>query len=380
MRRYVGGALALLLLLCPVLSAAQNRVQTGSITTNGQCITMPTGSTSNATLEVTGTWTGTLGFQGKIGEGEWFNISMVPIAGGDAVSSITDNGRFYYGIALSAIQACATATMTGTALVAFLTSLAAGPGFATSASAGAPADATYVVISGSAGLSDERTLTGTAAQITVTDGGAGSTVTLSVPTTFTAPGTIAATTTVTGTRLISTVATGTAPLTVASTTNVANLNASSLSGATFAAPGPIGSGTASTGAFTTMTATSLQAIIGNMTPAAGTFTALTGTSGSLTGLTALAIRDSGAAFDLTLAATGTGTSAGRVLTFDVANGARTLKLTGNPTLADWFDQSVKAAAAVTFGTLTVTTRTGTPATFACFTSAGLLVESAVACQ
>ena len=48
----------------------------------------------------------------------------------------------------------------------------------------------------------------------------------------------------------STVATGTAPFTVASTTNVANLNASSLGGATFAAPGAIGGGTASTANFT----------------------------------------------------------------------------------------------------------------------------------
>ena len=54
--------------------------------------------------------------------------------------------------------------------------------------------------------------------------------------------------------LASTVATGTAPFTVASTTNVANLNASSLNGATFAAPGAIGSTTASTGAFTTVSA------------------------------------------------------------------------------------------------------------------------------
>lgn len=48
------------------------------------------------------------------------------------------------------------------------------------------------------------------------------------------------------------VAPGTAPFVVASTTNVANLNASSLNGATFAAPGAIGYGTASTGAFTTL--------------------------------------------------------------------------------------------------------------------------------
>jgi hypothetical protein len=55
-------------------------------------------------------------------------------------------------------------------------------------------------------------------------------------------------------QLQSTVATGTAPFTVASTTNVANLNASSLSGATFAAPGAIGGTTAAAGTFTGLTA------------------------------------------------------------------------------------------------------------------------------
>lgn len=55
--------------------------------------------------------------------------------------------------------------------------------------------------------------------------------------------------------ITSTQATGTAPFTIASTTNVANLNASSLNGATFAAPGAIGGTTASAGTFTALTAT-----------------------------------------------------------------------------------------------------------------------------
>jgi hypothetical protein len=58
-----------------------------------------------------------------------------------------------------------------------------------------------------------------------------------------------------GGQMESTVSTGTAPLVIASTTNVPNLNASSLNGATFASPGAIGSSTASTGAFTTLTLT-----------------------------------------------------------------------------------------------------------------------------
>jgi len=75
-------------------------------------------------------------------------------------------------------------------------------------------------------------------------------------------GTVGATTPTTGvfTTVQSTITTGTAPLTVASTTNVANLNASSLSGATFAAPGSIGSGTAGSGAFTTLSATGVTTL------------------------------------------------------------------------------------------------------------------------
>ena len=65
---------------------------------------------------------------------------------------------------------------------------------------------------------------------------------------------------VSATQLTSTIATGTAPLVVASTTNVPNLNASSIGGATFAAPGAIGGGTAAAGSFTTLAASGVTAI------------------------------------------------------------------------------------------------------------------------
>lgn len=55
-------------------------------------------------------------------------------------------------------------------------------------------------------------------------------------------------------QITSTVSTGTPALIIASTTNIPNLNASSLNGATFAAPGAIGGGTPSSGAFTTLSA------------------------------------------------------------------------------------------------------------------------------
>lgn len=60
-------------------------------------------------------------------------------------------------------------------------------------------------------------------------------------------------------QFTSTVASGTPPLVVTSTTQVANLNSETLGGATFANPGPIGT-TPSTGAFTTLSASSNFAI------------------------------------------------------------------------------------------------------------------------
>ena len=64
--------------------------------------------------------------------------------------------------------------------------------------------------------------------------------------------------------LISDVATGTPPLTVSSATNVPNLNASSLDGATFAAPGTIGGTTPGAATFAALTATSGDFSDGNI--------------------------------------------------------------------------------------------------------------------
>jgi len=91
-------------------------------------------------------------------------------------------------------------------------------------------------------------------------------------------------------QFTSTVNTGTPPFVVSSTTNVANLNASSLNGATFASPGPIGSTAPSTGAFSNLSASGALSgtafsnylltppPIGTTTPAAGAFTTLGVTS------------------------------------------------------------------------------------------------------
>ncbi len=93
--------------------------------------------------------------------------------------------------------------------------------------------------------------------------------------TWAAPGTIGSGTPATGAfttlsatgQITSTLANGTAPFVVASSTNVANLNASSLSGATFASPGAIGSGTPAAGTFTTLSATAATFPLANVSAA-----------------------------------------------------------------------------------------------------------------
>lgn len=49
-------------------------------------------------------------------------------------------------------------------------------------------------------------------------------------------------------------------------------------------------------------------------------------------------------------------TANRSLTFDLQDGNRSITLTGNPTLDNWFDQNVKTTASPTFANLTLTTK------------------------
>jgi hypothetical protein len=84
--------------------------------------------------------------------------------------------------------------------------------------------------------------------------------------------------------------------------------------------------------------------------------------GTITGLTGLAIRDTSAAFDVTLAASSSTTlTAGRTLTLDMVNAARTVKLAGNIDIAGTL---TTAAAFTTSGAnaLTLTTTASTNVT------------------
>lgn len=79
-------------------------------------------------------------------------------------------------------------------------------------------------------------------------------------------------------------------------------------------------------------ATGCSTIVGTMATQAANAVAITG--GTIAGLTGLAVRDTSAAFDVTIAAVSSvALTAGRTLTVDVVNGARMLKLGSNLTIA-----------------------------------------------
>jgi len=80
---------------------------------------------------------------------------------------------------------------------------------------------------------------------------------------------------------------------------------------------------------------------------------------AVNGWASLSLQDSSAAFQVKFQCTSsTALTASRQLTIDMVNAARTVKFTGNPTLADWFDQNVKTTGSPQFSKLGVAAAPG----------------------
>lgn len=150
-------------------------------------------------------------------------------------------------------------------------------------------------------------------------------------------------------QLTNTIATGTAPFIISSTTNVANLNASSLKGATFAAPGSIGATTPGTGAFTTLSSTGVATIKRlNTSIITTSTTAVAGTTYVCTASLILTLPASPAVGDVVkfINASGTKTCTinpgtnyimrvSGIMTVDTINANFTLQYSGNSTTPGW---------------------------------------------
>jgi hypothetical protein len=106
----------------------RNLSATGNITTNaggpGNTVGLDAHGYGAAGWQVTGTWTGTLTFEGTVDGTNYAAMAATPVVGGSSVSTTTANGAWRSNIAgLQAIRLRGTASMTGTAVVTVIASL-----------------------------------------------------------------------------------------------------------------------------------------------------------------------------------------------------------------------------------------------------------------
>lgn len=111
---------SVLCLLAVSQAEAQAKFTTGTITVNGGTVRLSTGETGNGTVQITGTWTGTLAFEATVDGSTWVALTVTPVPTTTAVTTTTGNGVWTYGGSFRAIRVRATATVTGTATVNLL--------------------------------------------------------------------------------------------------------------------------------------------------------------------------------------------------------------------------------------------------------------------
>lgn len=110
------------------MTQTRNRTATGNITTNtpgvGNTVGLDTHTLGAAGVQVTGTWTGTLTFEGSVDGTTYVAMAATPVVGGSTVSTTTANGLWRCNVAgLQAMQVRGSAAMTGTAVVTIVASL-----------------------------------------------------------------------------------------------------------------------------------------------------------------------------------------------------------------------------------------------------------------
>jgi hypothetical protein len=123
-------SLLLLALLVWQMPTTAQVLDVGSVTANstgGGCtgtanscasFSLANGAISSVTLAVSGTFTGTLTFEGTSDNSTWFTLSGTKLADGSSATTTTATGQFSFNNSgLLGVRARATAAMTGTAVV-----------------------------------------------------------------------------------------------------------------------------------------------------------------------------------------------------------------------------------------------------------------------
>lgn len=108
----------------PWLTATPFEETTGSITANGQSITLAVGSARGVCgLLVTGTWIGTIIAQVSVDGTTWVSSEIIPVGSGNLASALTGNGSWHIPMGgLKNVRVTSTAWTSGTANVTLVAS------------------------------------------------------------------------------------------------------------------------------------------------------------------------------------------------------------------------------------------------------------------
>ena len=124
----------LLLLFCPMMLAQNQRADgtltaqdSGACTTAGACLSLRLNSNAGASVvQLTGTFSGTVQFEGSADGNTWVAIAATPVAGGSAVTSATGTGAWGMNVSgLSYVRARCSTYTSGTVQVTITSSVAA---------------------------------------------------------------------------------------------------------------------------------------------------------------------------------------------------------------------------------------------------------------
>jgi hypothetical protein len=129
MKKYL---LALLMLVWATTAHAQT-LASSSLTTNGQSLSVALGRggapVEGLSVQVTGTWTGTLTFQGSLDGSTFVSVLTSNATSGATTTTTTANGVFAFSnVGYHTVRVSATAAMTGTAVVSIVQGYSSGGG------------------------------------------------------------------------------------------------------------------------------------------------------------------------------------------------------------------------------------------------------------
>ncbi len=122
---------------------------TGTLTAPSQSVTIDVGGYGSVAIQLSGTWTATVGFDGTVDGTNWVDLQVVPSASTTAVLTAAANGLWYVNVGgLNQIRAFADAHSSGTVDVDLQANIASGKGVVAAGAAGGTSETDDSVFTG----------------------------------------------------------------------------------------------------------------------------------------------------------------------------------------------------------------------------------------